>query len=128
MGFVATLNNAFGPHREMDSRKEVHVSSRSGVLERGDFRLELDSRVAYVCGRPLNLNEAEFDLLEFLMTHQKKLVTPPTLASGEVSSSGDSSNLLRAAISLRKKLEAASVAKHYLRTEPWILCSFNPVG
>ncbi len=93
------------------------------VIEKGDFRLELDIKTAYVGGKQLHLSVAEFDLLEFLITHQKKLITPPAPVD-----CNHEPNCLQAAISLRKKLETASPSSHYLRTEPWILCSFNPIG
>ncbi len=113
--------------------KATAQSQVSVIIEEGDFRLELGTKTAYLRNNRLELTCAEFDLLQFLLSHQKKLVTPRTILSGnapktESSVEAQSANPLKLLLSLRRKLDAVAPARHYLRTEPWILYSFNPIG
>lgn len=128
MSVVATLSNLMkrGWEREQEPAAE-RVKAR--VIVDGDFRLDLDNEMAYVRDKRLDLTAAEFDLLRFLMAHHKKLVTPRTAVScGESAANDPGTGSLQALMSLRRKLDAVSPMRHYLRTEPWVLCSFNPIG
>lgn len=103
------------------------AKERDSVLEVGDFTIDLSRRSVTVRGREISLNGAEFDLLVFLTTHRKKVVTPRTLlitrwAQGE----SRQEDFLPVLLSLRKKLDAELPGQHYVRTEPWVLCRFEP--
>ena len=128
MSMVAALSDL--TKRVWESEQEpMEENAKSHVIEDGDFRLDLESETAYVCDKRLDLTAAEFDLLRLLMPHHKKLVTPRTAFAGnENAANGPGLGSLHALMSLRKKLDAVSPVRHYLRTEPWILCSFNPIG
>lgn len=98
-------------------------------LVTGDFKLDLMSRRAYVRGHDLELTSAEFDLLRFLLSHPKKLVTPRTVLSTHMESpTVQRTEFIKTLMSLRRKLAAVSPNEHYLRTEPWVLYSFNAAG
>ena len=49
------------------------------LIEVGDFRIDLQTRSATLGGRELQLDDAEFDLLVFIASHPKQLVTPQTM-------------------------------------------------
>ena len=53
----------------------VDLQPFSGVIEVGDFRLDLSRREASVRGRELNLTATEFDVLLFLTNHPTNVVT-----------------------------------------------------
>jgi DNA-binding response OmpR family regulator len=100
------------------------------VFRQGDFELDQDARMARVRGKALQLSSSEFDLLHFLLTHSKNLVTPHTV----LSTGGAGSNAIRRVsfmetlLSLRKRLEAVSDGEQYLKTEPWVLYRFDSMG
>ena len=103
-------------------------ASLGGMIESGDFKIELARRTVTLRGRELPLTSEEFDVLVFLAGHPQRLVTPQTM----LSTSGNAPQVRKAAflkplITLREKLDAASgPGKHYLRTEPWVLYRFDP--
>jgi DNA-binding response OmpR family regulator len=98
------------------------------VLETGDFRIDLSTRAVTVRGQQVELTVPEFDLLLFLTTHAKKLVTPRTMLSTKLDGHGvRQTEFLRVLLTLRQKLDAVG-AKHYIRTEPWICYLFEPSG
>jgi two-component system, OmpR family, KDP operon response regulator KdpE len=111
-----------------DRRSAEGHGSLSGMVESGDFRIELARRTVTLRGRELPLTSEEFDVLVFLAGHPQRLITPRTV----LSTSGTAHQVrkaafLRALITLREKLDAASgPGKHYLRTEPWVLYRFDP--
>lgn len=109
-------------HTDRDDRE-------NNLVESGDFKLDLASRRAQVRGRELQLSSAEFDLLHFLLSHPKKLVTPQTVLStnGGVKAIRRA-EFMKTLLSLRQKLDDVSAGEHYLRTEPWVLYSFSPAG
>jgi two-component system KDP operon response regulator KdpE len=98
------------------------------VIEVGDFRIELSARTASLRGRELELNAAEFEVLVFLASHPKRLVTPRTiLATSWTRQKVQQTEFLRALVSLSKKLRAEEGStQRYLKTEPWIFYSFDP--
>ena len=53
----------------------------NSVIESGDFRLDLETKVATLQGRCIDLTADEFDLLHYLISHHRKLVTPTTVLS-----------------------------------------------
>jgi DNA-binding response OmpR family regulator len=104
------------------------AASSGGIIDVGDFRIDLSGRTATLRGRELELNAAEFEVLVFLASHPKRLVTPRTmLATSWTRQKVQQTEFLRALVSLGKKLRAEEGStKRYLRTEPWIFCTFDP--
>jgi len=102
----------------------------NSVIESGDFRLDLETKVATLQGRCIDLTADEFDLLHYLISHHRKLVTPTTVLSTPSTDSAvvRRANFIQTLLSLRKKLDAVSSSNSYLRTEPWILYSFDAFG
>jgi len=100
-----------------------------GMIEFGDFKIDLDGRTVTLCGQELRLTSEEFDVLVFLAGHPQSLVTPRTmLATIWTANRLRQTEFLRALLSLRKKLDAAGSGKHYLRTEPWVVYRFDPTS
>ena len=60
----AIMRRTAGPRE----KKEV-----SSIVEKGDLRLDCDSRRLFISGREVNLTAKEFDLLELLMVHPNKV-------------------------------------------------------
>jgi DNA-binding response OmpR family regulator len=51
----------------------------SSVIEKGDLRLDCDSRRLYIQGREVNLTTKEFDLLELLVKNENKVYSRENL-------------------------------------------------
>ena len=51
----------------------------SSVIEKGDLRLDLDSRRLFILGREVNLTAKEFDLLELLVKNENKVYSRENL-------------------------------------------------
>ena len=51
----------------------------SSVIEKGDLRLDLDSRRLFILGREVNLTTKEFDLLELLVKNENKVYSRENL-------------------------------------------------
>jgi DNA-binding response OmpR family regulator len=97
------------------------------VIEVGDFRIRVCSRSATVRGRSLYLNGAEFDVLIFLTSHKRRLVTSHTkLSTRTEGATARQADFLPALMSLRRKLEEAVPGIHYIDTEAWLLFDFHP--
>jgi len=98
----------------------------TGRVQLGDFKIDLDHRTVSLRDQELRLTSEEFDLLLFLASHPRSLVTPQTAMATRSTANQRSPKFLRALISLRKKLDAAGPGNHYLRTEPLVIYSFDP--
>ena len=99
------------------------------VIETGDFRIDLRARTATVRGHEILLTAPEFDLLVFLTTHPRKLITPQTrLTTRWGESQTRQAEFLRVLLQLRKKIEATVDSADYIRTEPWVFYRFSPVA
>jgi DNA-binding response OmpR family regulator len=66
----AIMRRTSGPKE----RKQV-----SNVIEKGDLRLDCDSRRLYIQGREVNLTAKEFDLLELLVKNENKVYSRENL-------------------------------------------------
>ena len=100
-----------------------------GIIESGDFRIDLAAHTVYLLGHELQLTPQEFDVLVFLAAHPQRLVTPHTvLATNWTKDPLRRTEFLKALLSLRQKLDAAASGKHYLRTEPWVVYRFDPAS
>ncbi len=102
-------------------------SKSAECIETGDFHIDLDSRSATVRGQELHLNRAEFDVLVFVTSHKKQVITPQTnLATRTAGTTVCQTEFLPALLSLRKKLQEAVPDVQYIRTEFWMLYDFQP--
>lgn len=110
-------------------RRAPQEESPGGVIEEGDFRVDLDAHVACVRGREVKLTPKEFDLLAYLARHPRKVVTHrKLLAAIWGANSTEQPEYLRVFIGqLRKKIEDKAPVS-YILTEPWIGYRFEPEG
>ena len=95
------------------------------VVASGDLRVDLVSGRVMVRGQEIRLDEEEFQLLVFLIGHHTNIIAPRTrlnTGSGDISRS----DFLRVLAALQKKLESVAGGARYIRTEPWIVCRFDP--
>jgi two-component system KDP operon response regulator KdpE len=115
--------------RAPERRATEKSVSLAEMIESGDFKIDRARRTVTLRGEELRLRSEEFDVLVFLAGHPQRLVTPGTmLTTSWTANRLRRSEFLRALISLRKKLEAASPGKRYLRTEPWVMYRFDPTS
>jgi DNA-binding response OmpR family regulator len=115
--------------RHVEVPRAETIDEISDTVEVGNFKLDRSSKKAFVRGIELQLSANEFDLLQFLLSHPKKLVTPRTVLSTAPGRSPiRQTEFLKTLLSLRLKLDEAAPGEHYLRTEPWVLYSFNAAG
>ncbi|MGA2989759.1 MAG: winged helix-turn-helix domain-containing protein [Candidatus Korobacteraceae bacterium] len=113
------LNKVRGPN-------QGSASDADEIIEVGDFRLDVTTRKARLRGEELELTWAEFDLLLFLISHPKHLVTPNTrLATNWTRNRARQTDFLNVLLSLRKKLESRDSGHCYIRTEPWVFYRFE---
>ena len=57
--------------RRTSGNKEKKVNSSE--INKGDLRLDMDSRRLFILGREVNLTAKEFDLLELLVKNENKV-------------------------------------------------------
>lgn len=57
-------------------------------IEAGDFLIDMAARSATVCGQELHLSRAELDVLVFLISHRKQVVTPHTMLATKFEGAG----------------------------------------
>jgi len=98
------------------------------IIEVGDFRIDVDSRIVQVKTHEVRLTPKEFDLLVYLARHPGKVLTHRALlAAVWGQNSVEQPEYLRVFIGqLRKKLEPDENAAHYIITEPWVGYRFEP--
>lgn len=127
-GAMATFVHEFSEKALRGLRlSPFRAEDRESILEVGDFTIDLSERTVRVRGREISLSGAEFDLLVFLTTHRKKVVTPRTLlVTRWAQREARQEDFLPVLLSLRKKLDSEFPGQHYVRTEPWVLCRFEP--
>jgi DNA-binding response OmpR family regulator len=100
---------------------------QNDTLQSGEFSIDLALRRASLRGQELVLSPEEFDLLVFPAGHHRSLIAPrPVLASGWRDQQLPKTELWKALLSLRDKLNAAGSGGRYLRTEPWVAYRFDP--
>ena len=110
-------------------RRAPQEEISDGVVEDGDFLVDLDAHVAHVRGRELKLTPKEFDLLAYLARNPRKVVTHrKLLAAVWGPNSTEQPEYLRVFIGqLRKKIEDKNSVS-YILTEPWVGYRFEPEG
>jgi len=96
-----------------------------GVVANGDFRIDLNSHRVTIRGHEIPLDHEEFEMLVFLMGNHTNIIAPQTRLS---TGSGHMSRaeFLRILAGLQKKLESVDGGPRYIRTEPWVVCRFDP--
>lgn len=111
-------------------RRAPKEETDKGVLQVGDFLIDLDAHVARVGTRHLKLTPKEFDLLVFLARQPHKVMTHRKLLSAVWGvNSTEQPEYLRVFIGqLRKKIETDPGSPAYILTEPWVGYRFEPEG
>jgi two-component system KDP operon response regulator KdpE len=111
-------------------RRAPQDESAGGVIEEGDFRVDLDAHVVLVRNREVKLTPKEFELLVYLARHSHKVVTHRKLLAAVWSAnSTEQPEYLRVFIGqLRKKIETDAASPSYILTEPWVGYRFEPNG
>ncbi|HZQ19018.1 MAG TPA: response regulator transcription factor [Terriglobales bacterium] len=101
-----------------------------GVIEEGDFRVDLNAHVVIVRGDEVKLTPKEFELLVYLARNPHKVVTHrKILAAVWGANSTEQPEYLRVFIGqLRKKIEPVAHSRSYILTEPWVGYRFEPEG
>ena len=91
-------------------------------IECGDLTIHTAERIATLRSHELQLTSEEFDVLLFLATHPRGLVTRRTVLNTIWSVRKlRQTEFLRSLVSLRNKLNAVGIDKPYLRTEVWVM-------
>jgi two-component system KDP operon response regulator KdpE len=97
------------------------------VITAGDFRIDLTNHSVQVRGQEVELTGAEFDLLVFLVSHPKQVITSRTLLATRYSERPvRQTEVLPVLLGLRKKIETTGASPHYIKIEPWIFYRFDP--
>jgi two-component system KDP operon response regulator KdpE len=98
-----------------------------GVLESGDFRLDLEAHSASVSGREIHLTPKEFELLTHLVRNAGKVLTHRALIAAVWGGNFvEQTEYLRVFIGqLRKKIETDPASPRYILTEPWVGYRFD---
>lgn len=125
------LRQLFAEKKNKTAERETAEQSVSltGMIESGDFKIDLAARTVTLRSQNLSLTAEEFDVLVFLAGHPQRMVTPHTmLTTSWTANRRRQTEFLRVLMSLRKKLDAAGQGKHYLKTEPWIIYRFDPTS
>lgn len=99
-----------------------------GLIESGDFRIDLDAHVVTLRNREVKLTPKEFELLTYFTRHAGKVITHRTLLTAVWGAgSSEQPEYLRVFIGqLRKKIEPDPSSPSYIVTEPWIGYRFVP--
>jgi two-component system KDP operon response regulator KdpE len=105
----------------------IGTEATNTIIQTGDFYIDVVARSATIRGRELHLSGAEFDVLVFLVSHKRRMVTSQTkLATKLEDGSIRQTDFLSALLSLRKKLLEQVPGAQYVHTEAWILYDFLP--
>ena len=111
-------------------RRVPQEEDNPGIIEDGDFRIDVDAHVSSVRGLDVKLTPKEFELLVYLARNPHKVITHRKLLSAIWGANSiEQPEYLRVFISqLRKKLEAEAGSPSYIVTEPWVGYRFEPSG
>ncbi len=128
MSVTTMLSGWVGGHSKPEP-VTLRDDGAQGEILAGEFMLNLVARRAYLRGLDLHLSTAEFDLLHFLLTHRKMMVTQQTvLSTASDSVSTRRAEFLKNLLSLKKKLDEVSGAEHFLHVEPLVFYEFDLQG
>ena len=90
--------------------------------ECGDLTIHTAERIATLRSHELHLTSEEFDVLLFLVTHPRGIVTQRTMLTTAWSVGKlRHTEFLRSLVSLRNKLNAMGTERPHLRTEVWVM-------
>src|ERR1700756_5069855 len=110
---------------EGESRSSLEPRRRR--IRFGDFKIDLDERLVTLRDHELRLTSEEFDVLAFLTSHPRSLVTPQSmLGRSSTANRLGQTKFSTMLTSLRKKLDPAGHGKHCLQTEPWVINRLDP--
>lgn len=109
-------------------RAPAAAGESAGIVEIGDFCIDLDAHTLTLKQREIHLTPKEYDLMVYLAKHPGKVLTHRALLAAVWG--GDytgQTEYLRVFIGqLRKKIEPVPSMPRYILTEPWIGYRFNP--
>jgi DNA-binding response OmpR family regulator len=109
------------------SRPAAENALSTEPIECGDLTINTAERIATLRSHELHLTSEEFDVLLFLATHPRGLVTQRTnLTTTWSVGKLRQTEFLRILVSLRNKLNAMGTDRPYLRTEVWVMYRFDP--
>jgi two-component system, OmpR family, KDP operon response regulator KdpE len=111
-------------------RSPAPEAEEGGIIDAGDFHIDLDTHSVTVRGREVHLTPKEFELLLYLARRPEKVVAHRVLLRAVWGpNSTEQPEYLRVFIGqLRKKIEPEASSPRYLHTEPWIGYRFDPAG
>ena len=109
-------------------RRLPEAEPKAGVIEEGDFRIDIGAHTLAIRGKEIRLTPKEFDLLVFLARHRGKVVTHRALLTAVWGANAtEQPEYLRVFVGqLRKKLEPDASSPRYIITEPWVGYRFEP--
>jgi two-component system KDP operon response regulator KdpE len=109
-------------------RRFTPQDTQGGVIEVGEFRVDLDAHVVTVHDREVRLTPKEFELITYFARHPGKVITHRALlAAVWGGGSTEQPEYLRVFIGqLRKKIEADSSSPRFIVTDPWVGYRFEP--
>ena len=124
------INELLARVRASLRRSPSSEEEEGGVIDAGDFHIDLDTHSVSVQGREVHLTPKEFELLVYLARRPEKVVAHRVLLRAVWGpNSTEQPEYLRVFIGqLRKKIEPEVSSPHYLHTEPWIGYRFDPAG
>ena len=109
-------------------RRFPSQDKESGVIEVGDFRVDLDAHAVSMNGREVRLTPKEFELITYFARHPGKVITHRALLTAVWGGNNtEQPEYLRVFIGqLRKKIEADPSEPRYILTDPWVGYRFEP--
>jgi two-component system KDP operon response regulator KdpE len=109
-------------------RRFPSQDKESGVIEVGDFRVDLDAHAVSMNGREMRLTPKEFELITYFARHPGKVITHRALLTAVWGGNNtEQPEYLRVFIGqLRKKIEADPSEPRYILTDPWVGYRFEP--
>jgi DNA-binding response OmpR family regulator len=111
-----------GRHTTPTSRPAFQNALSTEPIECGDLTIHTAERIATLRSHELHLTSEEFDVLLFLVTHPRGIVTQRTMLTTAWSVGKlRQTELLRSLVSLRNKLNAMGTERPHLRTEVWVM-------
>jgi len=127
MASTWSLREFARPFEKLEEHMPSLTSGDETVIASGDFRIDLRAHRVFVRGHELRLDEEEFEMLVFLAGHHTNIITPHTRLTtrwgrGHIRQS----DFLRVLANLQRKLESIPGGARYIRTEPWMVCRFDP--
>jgi two-component system KDP operon response regulator KdpE len=122
------INELLARVRASLRRVPASETEPGGVIEVGDFHIDLDGHSIAVRKHEVHLTPKEFELLVYLAKHPGKVVTHRALLSAVWGpNSTEQPEYLRVFVGqLRKKVETDASSPRYILTEPWVGYRFEP--